>query len=175
MRVSGPHTIGFDDAPFARAWRGDVPVYGAVCAGHTLHGVVSGRGRRDGRNSTAELACLTALAGAQVRLVLLQGIALAGFNVVDIHALHAATGGPVLVVARRPPRLDAVRAALLEHVPGGAQMAAGAGGGGDGAVCGRVGAARGPESGGRGSRAEGPDGDGSHSRTAAGRTPDLPT
>lgn len=119
--MSGLHAIGFDDAPFDRAWRGDVPVFGAVYAGHTLHGVVSGRVRRDGRNSTAELARLTGLAGAQVRLVLLQGIALAGFNVVDIHALHAATGRPVLVVARRAPRLDAVRAALLGHVTGGAR------------------------------------------------------
>ncbi|WP_295823130.1 DUF99 family protein [uncultured Deinococcus sp.] len=119
--MTGLHALGFDDAPFDRAWRGDVPVFGAAYAGRTLHGVVSGRVRRDGRNSTAELARLTTAAGEHVRLVLLQGIALAGFNVVDIHALHAATGRPVLVVARRAPRLDAVRTALLTHVPGGAQ------------------------------------------------------
>lgn len=119
--MSGLHAIGFDDVPFDRTWRGDVRVVGAVYAGHTLHGVVSGRVRRDGRNSTGELARLTDLAGEQVRLILLQGIALAGFNVVDIHALHAATGRPVLVVARRRPRLDAVRSALLSHVPGGAR------------------------------------------------------
>ncbi|GHF51449.1 hypothetical protein HNQ07_003064 [Deinococcus metalli] len=114
------HAIGFDDAPFARTWRGDVGIYGAVYAGHTLHAVVSGRVRRDGRNSTAELTRLSAVAGDHVGLILVQGIALAGFNVVDIHALEAATGRPVLVVARRPPDLDAVRRALLDHVPGGA-------------------------------------------------------
>ena len=119
--MNGVHAIGFDDAPFGRAWRGDVRVFGAVYAGRTLHGVVSGRLRRDGHNSTAELARLTVLAGEQVRLILLQGIALAGFNVVEIAALYEATGCPVLVVARRPPRLDAVRTALLAHVPGGAR------------------------------------------------------
>lgn len=119
--VALTHAIGFDDAPFARDFRGDVRVVGAVYARHTLHAVVSGRVRRDGRNSTRELARLSALAGAQAGLILLQGIALAGFNVVDIHALHAESGRPVLVVARRPPQQDAVRAALLAHVPGGAR------------------------------------------------------
>jgi endonuclease V-like protein UPF0215 family len=32
--------------------------------------------------------------------------------VIDIHDLHEAVGRPVLVVARRPPRLDKIRKAL---------------------------------------------------------------
>jgi hypothetical protein len=50
---------------------------------------------------------------------MLQGIALAGFNVVDIQALYAALRIPVLVVARRRPDLAAIKRALLEAVPGG--------------------------------------------------------
>ncbi|UBV42880.1 DUF99 family protein [Deinococcus taeanensis] len=115
------HAIGFDDAPFHREWRGDVPVIGTTYARTTLHGVVSGRVRRDGRNSTAELARLVNLSPAHLQLILLQGIALAGFNVVDLHALHGATGRPVLIVARRAPNLDRIRAALLARVPGGAR------------------------------------------------------
>ena len=53
-----------------------------------------------------------------VQAVLLQGIALGGFNVVDVHALAAALGRPVLVVARKEPDLAAIRAAL-GHVPNG--------------------------------------------------------
>ena len=34
-----------------------------------------------------------------VRGVLLQGIAVAGFNVVDVHGLHTALGVPVLITA----------------------------------------------------------------------------
>ncbi len=117
------HVVGFDDAPFERRHRGDVLVVGAVYAGERLHGVVSTRVRRDGVNSTARLAdCLTGSKYyAQLQAVLLQGIAFAGFNVVDLGALHRATGLPVLVVARRPPDLAAIRRALLGRVPGGAR------------------------------------------------------
>ena len=38
-----------------------------------------------------------------------------------MHALWRRTGLPVLVVARRPPNLKAIRTALLGHVPGGAR------------------------------------------------------
>lgn len=117
------HAIGFDDAPFVREHRGDVAVFGTVYARHTLHGVVSGRVRRDGRNSTAELARLVgeSRAGEHLHLILLQGVALAGFNVVDVPALGRLTGLPVLVVARRPPNLERIRAALLARVPDGAR------------------------------------------------------
>jgi hypothetical protein len=72
-------------------------------------------------NSTRVLARLVAESkfARQLQLVLLQGIALAGFNVVDVLALHDALGVPVLVVARRAPRLPLIRHALLERVRGG--------------------------------------------------------
>ena len=49
---------------------------------------------------------------------MMQGIALGGFNVVDIHGLHASLGIPVMVVARRAPRLEVIREALLTRVAG---------------------------------------------------------
>jgi uncharacterized protein len=115
------NVVGFDDAPFARTHRGDVPIVGAVFARLRLDGVLVDRVRRDGANATARL--LSALAGSQfashVQAILLQGIALGGFNVVDIHGLAAGAGVPVLVAARRRPDLVAIRAALLGRVPGG--------------------------------------------------------
>jgi endonuclease V-like protein UPF0215 family len=115
------HVMGFDDAPFARHHRGDVTVVGTLFAGARLDGIVSGRVRRDGVNATRVLAALSrgSRFGAHLQAILLQGIALAGFNVVDLHELHAQTRLPVLVVARRRPDLDAIRRALLERVPGG--------------------------------------------------------
>jgi endonuclease V-like protein UPF0215 family len=123
--VPGPfsNTVGFDDAPFARSHRGDVLLVGAVCARTRLDGVLSGRVRRDGSNATErmiELVQASKFAG-HVRAVLLQGIAVAGFNVVDIHALEATLGVPVLVVARHPPDLGAMRRALTSRVPGAAR------------------------------------------------------
>lgn len=121
MNRAYAHAVGFDDAPFPRHYRGDVLVVGAVHAGARLDGVLATRVRRDGVNATDRL--IDALTGShfhpQLKLVFLQGIALAGFNVVDIHRLHAATGLPVLVAARRRPDLAAIRRALLDRVPGG--------------------------------------------------------
>lgn len=113
--------VGFDDAPFRPGHRGDVTVVGTVFAGLRLDGVLWGRLRRDGANATRVLADMAAGSrfAPQLQLVLLQGIALAGFNVVDAPGLAQRLGVPVLVVARRAPDLAAVRRALLERVPGG--------------------------------------------------------
>ncbi|KYF82333.1 hypothetical protein BE20_22675 [Sorangium cellulosum] len=115
------HVIGVDDAPFARDHRGDVPVIGAVFAGLRLEGVLSTRARRDGRNATPAIAAMIRGSRfyAQAQVVLLQGIAVAGFNVVDLAALRDALALPVVVVARRLPDLDAIRDALLSRVRGG--------------------------------------------------------
>jgi len=117
------HVVGFDDAPFERAHRGDVMVVGAVYAAARLEGVLATRVRRDGANATRALAeCVQGSRfRAQLHAVLLQGIAFAGFNVVDLAALHEALGLPVLAVARRKPDLAKIRRALLGHVPGGAR------------------------------------------------------
>lgn len=121
MSKRSSHVIGIDDAPFAREHRGDVLVVGAVYAGARLEGVLSTKVRRDGANATHALADLVRNSKfrPQLNAVLLQGIALAGFNVVDIHALHDALKLRVLVVARRKPNMGAIRSALLQHVRGG--------------------------------------------------------
>lgn len=117
------HVVGFDDAPFERAYRGDVPVVGAVYAGLRLEGVLTGSVRRDGANATTRLADLVRRSkfARQLQLVMVQGVALAGFNVVDLDALSVSLGIPVLAVVRRRPRLDRVRTALLARVRGGAR------------------------------------------------------
>ena len=115
------NVIGFDDCPFQRSHRGDVQVVGAVFSALRLDGILSGRVRRDGANATRVLAELISRSkfAQQLQLVILQGIALGGFNVVDIHGLYRSLDVPVLVVARRAPRMEMIRKALLEVVPGG--------------------------------------------------------
>lgn len=115
------HVVGFDDAPFLPPHRGDVRIIGAVFCGLRLEGVMQGRVRRDGRNATAVLTSLVRESRfyPQLQCILLQGIALAGFNVVDIHRLHQATGLPVMTLTRQAPDLSAIKAALLQQVTGG--------------------------------------------------------
>lgn len=116
------NVIGFDDAPFERSHRGDVRLIGVVCSRTRCDGVLSSRVRRDGRNSTDRMiAMVRESAFGHVRAVLLQGIAVAGFNVVDVHRLHEALGIPVLVVARRRPDHAKMRRALFGGVPGAAR------------------------------------------------------
>lgn len=117
------NVVGVDDAPFERSHRGDVPIVGAVFTRTRLDGVLRSKVRRDGVNSTRAVAAM--VRGSpfheHVQAVMLNGISLAGFNVVDIGALHQALARPVLVVARRRPDPRAIRRALLDRVPGGAR------------------------------------------------------
>ena len=99
-----------------------MPVVGAVFSDLRLEGVLCGGVRRDGADATRTLIDLVrgSKFAEQLQVVMLQGIALAGFNVVDVHGLHAELELPVLVLARRRPAMRRIREALLEGgVPGG--------------------------------------------------------
>lgn len=113
------NVIGFDDGPFPREHRGNVLLVGVVCSGTRVDGIVSGRIRRDGANATQEMVKLVRASqfGEHLQAVMMQGIAVGGFNVVDIHGLANALGIPVLVVTRRMPDLPSVRRALFSGEP----------------------------------------------------------
>ncbi len=115
------HRIGFDDAPFAKTHRGDVLIVGAVFTANRLDGLLCGKVRRDGANGTDKIIRLLEASRFldHLQIILLQGIALAGFNVVDIHRLHQILNLPVLVICRKAPDFGAIRNALLTNVPGG--------------------------------------------------------
>jgi endonuclease V-like protein UPF0215 family len=113
------NVVGFDDGPFAREHRGRVLLVGAVCSGTRLDGVVSGHVQRDGADATRRMIELVrgSQFEAHIRAVILQGIAVGGFNVVDVYELSATLGVPVLVIMRRQPDLDAMRRALFSDAP----------------------------------------------------------
>jgi endonuclease V-like protein UPF0215 family len=122
------NVIGFDDGPFAREHRGRVLLVGTVCSGTRLDGVVSGLIQRDGADSTRRMIEL--IRGSQfrqhVQAVLLQGIAVGGFNVVDIHGLSETLGVGVLVTTRRRPNMTSVYRALFSDDPPGRPRVRGA-------------------------------------------------
>ena len=106
--------LGVDDGPFTRGSRAPVLVVGAVYAGERFEGLLSTRVRQDGFNATRRLVAM--IAGSkfqpQLHLVLLDGIALGGFNVVDLPRLAQEIDLPCLAVMRRPPGREAIRSAL---------------------------------------------------------------
>lgn len=106
--------IGFDDAPFIRRRGGSASITGVVCAGTRFEGMVWGRVRQDGWNATDTICKL--LIGKkflpQLHLILLDGIAFGGFNVIDLPQLSERLQLPCVAVMRRPPDLVAVEQAL---------------------------------------------------------------
>ena len=112
------NVVGFDDAPFARDHQGKVKVVGTVYAGLRFDGVLIGEIEKDGFDAADRLSEL--LAGSRfnehIQLIMLQGIAFGGFNVVDVFALNERLGLPVLVVARKWPDMAAIQKALISHI-----------------------------------------------------------
>lgn len=106
--------IGFDDAPFKRDRHTRVAVAGVVCSDTRFEGMLWGQVEQDGLDATDQLCRL--LQGSkfypQVNLVLTDGIALAGFNIIDLPRLAAQLERPCIAVMRRPPNNIAVDRAL---------------------------------------------------------------
>lgn len=123
MTQSLSYVIGFDDAPFDRAHRGDVPVVGAIFNGPRLEGVLVGKVRRDGANATRQLARMIegSRFASSLQAIFTQGVTLAGFNVIDLPKLRRRVGLPVVAVCRREPDLGKIRHALMTSVPGAAR------------------------------------------------------
>ena len=53
----------------------------------------------------------------QIKLILIDGIALAGFNILDLDFIHSSLEIPVLTVTRDRPDFGKMRAALMKYFP----------------------------------------------------------
>lgn len=115
--------IGFDDAPFSHDHVGNVKIVGTVFTGLQMTGVVVGEVEKDGTDAAEKVATLVAESRffEHVQLVMLQGIALAGFNVVDVFSLHEQLGLPILVVSRKLADMAAIQKALTTQIRAGEQ------------------------------------------------------
>jgi endonuclease V-like protein UPF0215 family len=111
--------LGIDDGKFAPHSKNRVLVVGVVFRGGCwLEGVMSTSVAVDGLDATGQIAEMVKASPhfKQLRVVMLNGVTLAGFNVVDIKALNKQTGLPVVVVTDKKPNLAEVHAAL-KHLP----------------------------------------------------------
>jgi endonuclease V-like protein UPF0215 family len=112
------NVVGFDDAPFQRDHRGSVPIIGSVYADLRFDGVLMGEIEKDGFDAAGKIADIVRCSrfAGHIRLIMLQGIALGGFNVVDVFELHHRLCIPVMIVARKRPDMAAVKNALVSHI-----------------------------------------------------------
>lgn len=107
--------LGVDDGKFIAHTQGTVMVVGVVFRGGCwLDGVMHTRIAIDGFDATEQIASMISKSPhyKQLRLIMLNGITFAGFNIVDIKRLNLATKLPIIVLMREKPDLDAIRKAL---------------------------------------------------------------
>lgn len=107
--------LGIDDGVFQPHTRGMVDVVGVVFrGGYWLDGVMRTEVEIDGMDATEKIASMIMNSPHynQLRVVVLDGVTLAGFNVVDLKALFNKTGLPVIAVTREKPDFEDMKKAL---------------------------------------------------------------
>jgi len=110
---------GIDDAPFEFGNRNArATVIGAVVrAPSYLEGVLRFDVAVDGTDATEGIAkaLLHSRFEEQIRAVMIDGVCLAGFNVIDIEELSGKLGLPVVTVTRDRPDMGSIESALSKH------------------------------------------------------------
>jgi len=111
--------LGVDDGVFTPHVESLVPVVGVVFrGGYWLDGVMHTEILVDGFDATERISCMVTESPhyEQLRVIMLNGITFAGFNVVDIKALNVNTNLPVVAVTREKPDFLLIKKAL-ERLP----------------------------------------------------------
>jgi uncharacterized protein len=107
--------LGVDDGAFTSRTVGLVPVVGVVFrGGYWLDGVMHTKIAVDGFDATDKISSMITNSPhcKQLRVIMLNGITFAGFNIVNIRMLNAKTGLPVIAVTREKPDLADIHGAL---------------------------------------------------------------
>jgi endonuclease V-like protein UPF0215 family len=117
FRVIKPEirVLGVDDGAFKQHVEGQVLVIGVVFrGGYWLDGVMHTKITVDGFDATDKIAAMITASShyKQLRVIMLNGVTFAGFNIVDVKGLNALTKLPVIAVTREKPDFASIRKAL---------------------------------------------------------------
>lgn len=121
-----PIVMGIDDAPFNFPHRVSsainpppyhTSIVGVTCKGFFLVGLDKSQVEIDGRNATTQIEVMIRHSKhfGEIQYVLLDGIALGGFNLVDCPALTQTLELPIITVSVKQPDFTAMRDAILQH------------------------------------------------------------
>ena len=121
FRVIKPEirVLGVDDGPFVPHSSGFATIVGVVFrGGYWLDGVIHTKIEVDGLDATHKIASMIIDSPhyKQLRVIMLDGVTFAGFNVVNIKELNCETKLPVIAVTREKPDFTDIRKAL-ENLP----------------------------------------------------------
>jgi hypothetical protein len=107
--------IGFDDGPFDKFKDKEAIIVGTVYrGGNYLDGLISTKVDIDGFDATLKIIQLVKNSKwiGQVRAIMLDGIAVAGFNIINATRLSKETDIPVIVVMRQYPDYEGMFRAM---------------------------------------------------------------
>lgn len=111
--------LGIDDAPFSFEKDDSCMLIGTVFrGGEWLDGVLRTEVEVDGRDSTEKVVDMVKKCKFKdLRVIMLDGLGFAGFNLVDIEELFQKTTLPVIVIVRRMPDFESIEMAIkkLKH------------------------------------------------------------
>ena len=110
--------LGIDDAPFDRLKDRKTLLLGVLFRGGTsIDGVLSEIVEVDGTDSTDKIIRMVKKSRfyTQLRAIMMKGIAVGGFNLIDVEKVSKKTGVPVIVVMRRLPDRERI-ARVLEKL-----------------------------------------------------------
>ncbi|MCW1300859.1 MAG: DUF99 family protein [Candidatus Nanoarchaeia archaeon] len=109
--------LGIDDAPFIKGKSKEVLVIGVVFrGGEFLDGVLSTYIECDGNDATQKIIEMVnrSTHRLQLRVMMTDGIAFGGFNLIDIQEIFEQTKIPVIVVMRYYPDVERMKHALMK-------------------------------------------------------------
>ena len=117
FRVIKPEirVLGVDDGVFTPHVKGFAPIVGVVFrGGYWLDGVMHTKVEVDGFDATEKIASMIINSPhyKQLRVIMLNGITFAGFNVVNIKELNSETKLPIIAVTREKPNFTEIREAI---------------------------------------------------------------
>ena len=107
--------LGIDDSVFTPRTKGKADIIGVVYrGGQWLEGIMRTQIEIDGLDATEKIAKMIKNSPhyQQIRVIMLDGVTFAGFNVVDIKELYQKTEIPVITVTREEPNFEDIKKAL---------------------------------------------------------------
>jgi endonuclease V-like protein UPF0215 family len=107
--------LGIDDGGFVPRTKGTVDVVGVVYrGGYWFEGVMRAEITIDGLDATEKIAAMIESSPyyRELRVIVLDGVTFAGFNVVDISKLSRRVDLPVISVTRKKPEMEEIRSTL---------------------------------------------------------------
>ncbi|MEM5836729.1 MAG: DUF99 family protein [Candidatus Aenigmatarchaeota archaeon] len=107
--------LGFDDSAFTPKSKELVPVIGVIFrGGKFLDGLLKTEVLVDGNDATEKIikAVNSSRHKPQLKVIMFDGITVAGFNMIDIKEIYEKTNLPTIVINRKIPNLEKVERAL---------------------------------------------------------------